>query len=166
MLASLILVLATLPLPARLPEVAVPQTGALPPYEWAKIDVCTMVPGDDVARALGARLVEARPFADRNWSRCTYLVVPPGSDARTGYVVWMQSAEEFEGIKAYIEEPIASIPDLGDAAYGFRDRGDGRYKIYVLKRGDLSFQATGESDAAARKVAEAVVGVLWKKKAP
>ncbi len=68
-------------------------------------------------------------------------------------------------MKAYIEEPIVPMAGLGDAAYGFQDTGDGLYKIYVLKRGDLSFQPMGEAGATARKVAEAVVSVLWATKA-
>jgi hypothetical protein len=159
--ASLLLV--AMPLIATGPLQAAAHAGAPPRRDWAKVDVCRMVPGEAIARALGARLVEARPFADKNWSRCTYIVAVAGSDARAGYTLYMQPAGEFEEMKAYIEEPIAPIAALGDAAYGFRDKGDGRYKIYVLKRDDLLFQATGESEATARKVAEAVVGVLWKK---
>lgn len=164
MVASLLIAASSL-LAAGLPETITRQAAAPPVYEWAKVDVCGMVPGDAIARALGARLVEARPFADKNWSRCTYIVAVPGSDTRTGYGVWLQPAGDFEEMKAYIEAPIVPIDGLGDAAYGFQDKGDGRYKIYVLKRDDLSFQATRETEAAARKVAEAVVGVLWKKKA-
>lgn len=153
-------------LAAALPEASARQAPGPAGYEWTTLDVCKMVPGEVIARALGARFVEARSLADRSWSKCTYMVALPGSDARAGYVVWMQPAADFDEMKAYIEAPTTPIAGLGDAAYGFRDPGDGRYKIYVLKRGDLSFQATGESEATARKVAEAVVGVLWKKRAP
>lgn len=65
----------------------------------------------------------------------------------------------------------------------FQDKGDGRFKINVLKRGDLMFQASGESltvlleagpavprpadgtapsAASARKLADAVAAHLWK----
>ena len=52
---------------------------------------------------------------------------------------------------------------LGDGAYMFQDKGDGRNKFRVLKRGDLMFEATGDSADAARKVAAVVVEHLWKK---
>lgn len=165
MVASLLLVARSL-LAAGLPETTARQAPAPRVYEWAKVDVCRMVPGDAIARALGARLVEARPFADENWSRCTYMVAALASDTRAGYVVHLHPAGDFDEMRPYIEEPIAPISGLGDAAYGFWDKGDGRYKIHVLKRDDLSFQATGETEAAARKVAGAVVGVLWKKETP
>ncbi len=80
-----------------------------------------------------------------------------------GYVVYLQPAEDFEGLKKYIEDPITPIAGLGDGAYMFHDTGDGRFKIHVLKRGDVMVEANAESAASARKVADAVVAVLWKK---
>lgn len=138
-------------------------TARQPARDYTKFNVCEAVPGEAVARAVGATLVETRPFFDKSFSRCTYIVMPPGSTQRAGYTVWMQPAEDFEELKKYIEEPITPVSGLGDGAYWFKDKGDNRFKIHVLKRGDLMFQATGESAASARKVAEAVVAVLWKK---
>jgi hypothetical protein len=137
--------------------------GAAQPRDYTKLNVCQLVPGETIARAAGAKLVEARPFFDKSFSRCTYIVVPSGSDKQTGYVVWIQPAADFQDLKQYIEEPITPIAGLGDEAYTFRDKGDGRYKINVLKRGDLMIQATGGTAESARKVADAAVAVLWKK---
>ena len=53
-----------------------------------------------------------------------------------------------------------------DGAYMFQGKGDGRFKINVLKRGDLMIQATGETAESARKVADAVVAHLWKTAPP
>lgn len=121
--------------------------------------------GEVIAHQLDGCLGKAGPLADKNWSRCTYFVALPGSEAPKAYVLWLQPAEDYEELKAYIEEPIVPIAGLGDAAFGFQDKGDGRYKIYVLKRGDLSCQARGEAEAPARKVAEAAGGLLWERKA-
>jgi hypothetical protein len=78
----------------------------------------------------------------------------------------MQPPEDFEELKKSIEEPRTTLTGLGDGAYMFHDKGDGRFKINVLKRGDLMFQATGETAESARKVADAVVAQLWKAASP
>ena len=133
-----------------------------PRRELATLNVCQLVPGEDIARALGGKLADARAFSDKALSRCTYFIVPPGSEKPRGYVVWMQPPEDFEGLKQDIAEPRTSITGLGDGAYMFRDAGDGRFKINVLKRGDVMIQVTGESADSARKVADAVVARLGK----
>jgi hypothetical protein len=134
-----------------------------PRRDYTTLNVCQLVPGESVARALGGKLSDQRPFYDKTFSRCTYLIVPPGSSKPLGYVVWVQPAADFQDLKQVIDEPLTSVSGLGDDAYMFRDAGDGRFKINVLKRGDLMFQATGESAATARQVADAVASVLWKK---
>ena len=131
--------------------------------DYATLNVCQVVPGDAIARALGGTFAEARPFGDKAFSRCTYFIVPSGGGQRMGYVVYIQPAEDFEGLKKYIDDPITPIAGLGDGAYMFHDTGDGRFKIHVLKRGDVTIEASGDSEASARKVAGAVVAVLWKK---
>ena len=130
--------------------------------DYATLNVCEVVPSEAIAPALGGTLAEARPFGDKSFSRCTYFIVPSGASQGMGYVVYLQPADDFEGLKQYIEDPITPISGLGDAAYIFHDSGDGRFKIHVLKRGDVMIAASGDSAAAARKIADAVVGVLWK----
>jgi hypothetical protein len=149
------------PMIALLLLLAVPAT-AQPRRDFATLNVCQLVPGEAIARALGAKLVEARPVADQTLPRCRYSVLPAGSDSQRGYVVWIQQPEDFEELKKVISDPITTVSGLGDGAYLFRDKGDGRFKIHVLKRGDLMFEATGDSAASARKVADAVVAQLWK----
>jgi hypothetical protein len=131
-----------------------------PARDFAKLDVCQLVPGESIAKALGGKLVESRPFADKSFSRCTYFIVPAGTDKRLGYAVWLHPAGDFEELRQYIEEPTTPVAGLGDGAYQFQDKGDGRFKINVLKRGDVMFQATAESAEAARKVAAAVAAQL------
>jgi hypothetical protein len=137
-------------------------SGRQQPRDYTKFDVCQAVPGETIARALGGKLVQARPTFDKSFSRCTYFVIPAGSDKQAGYAVWVQPAEDFDELRKVHRNPPTAVTGLGDSAYTYRDE-DGRYKIQVLKRGDLTFQATGESPETVRKVAEAVVAVLWKK---
>lgn len=145
-----------------------PGRSAGPPQrrDYETFNVCQAMPGETIARALGGKLAEARPFGDKAFSRCTYFVVLAATGQRLGYVVWMQPPEDFEELKKSIEEPRTTLTGLGDAAYMFQDKGDGRFKINVLKRGDLMIQATGETAESARKVADAVVAHLWKTAPP
>jgi hypothetical protein len=136
--------------------------GSQPRRDYSTLNVCQIVPGESIARALNGRLAEARAFSEKTFSRCTYFVFPPGTEQRLGYVVWMQPPEDFEELKKHVGEPLTALTGLGDGAYMFRDTGDGRFKINVLKRNDVMFQATGDSAASARKVADAVATTLWK----
>jgi hypothetical protein len=129
--------------------------------DYTKFNVCELISGDAIARAVGAKLTQSRPTFDKNWSRCTYLVTDANGKPN-GYVVWIQPAEDFEELKKHIDKPITPVSGLGDAAYTFQDD-DRRFKLNVLKRGDLMFQATADTQESARKVAETVLAVLSKK---
>jgi len=120
------------------------------------------VAGDAIARAMGGKIVTTRPTFDKNWSRCLYMVTTPGSDRQRGYTVWLAPAADFEDMKPYIEEPITPA-GLGDGAYISRDKGDGRFTISVLMRGQQTISTTGETAESARKVTEAVLVVLRNK---
>jgi hypothetical protein len=140
---------------------AVPVMFARQTRDYTKLNVCEFIPGDAIARAVGAKLTQSRPTFDKNWSRCAYYVT--GADGKpNGYVVWIQSAEDFEELKKYIDKPITPVSGLGDAAYVFQDD-DRRFKINVLKRGDLMFQATADTAESARKVADTVLAIVSKK---
>lgn len=131
--------------------------------DWTKLNVCELVPGDAVAQAVGARLNQARPTSDKTFSRCTYLVTLTATNKPAGYIVWMQPEADFDALKQYAESPLTAVTGLGDGAYIFQDKGDGRFKLRVLKRGDLMFEATGDSVESTRKVADVVVQHLWKR---
>jgi hypothetical protein len=130
--------------------------------DYTKFNVCEFIPGDAIARAVGARLTQTRPTFDKNWSRCAYYVTD-ATGKPNGYVVWIQPAEDFEELKKHIAQPITPVSGLGDAAYLFQDD-DHRFKLNVLKRGDLMFQATADTQESARKVAATVLAIVSKKK--
>jgi hypothetical protein len=139
----------------------VPVTAARQAHDYTKLNVCELIPGDAIARAVGARLNQSRPTFDKEWSRCTYLVTD-ASGKPNGLVVWIQPAEDFEELKKVNDKPMTAVTGLGDAAYMYQDD-DRRFKLNVLKRGDLMFQATGDTKESARKVADAVLAILSKK---
>jgi hypothetical protein len=129
--------------------------------DYTKFNVCEFIPGDAIARSVGATLTRSRPTFDKNWSRCAYYVTDANGKP-TGYVVWIQPAEDFEDLKKIIEKPITPVRGLGDAAFVFQDD-DRRFKLNVLKRGDLMLQATADTPELARKVAETVLAIVSKK---
>ncbi len=135
------------------------------PRDLARTDVCQLVPGEVVARALGMKLADAQSFVDPGgkFTRCTYLVVPivGASDLRKGYSIWLQPVSDFESLKASSAGRISPVPDLADAAYIFKDPGDGRVKLRSLKKGDAVLMVTADTAEAARRVAEAAVASLW-----
>ena len=164
-MAASTLVLLVFAFLAAAPQAPGRPAGTQPRRDYSTFNVCQAVPGETIARAFGGKLSEARPVFDKSFSRCRYFIELPGG-TRAGYIVWMQPPEDFEELKQYIEEPRTALTGLGDGAYMFHDKGDGRFKINVLKRGDLMFQASGESAESARKVADAVAAHLWKTAAP
>jgi hypothetical protein len=133
------------------------------PRDLAALNPCELVPGSAIANAVGGKLLQATPFDGKSFTRCTYILERAPGGQRAGYVVYLQAAGDFEELKQYIEDPLTPLTGLGDGAYMFHDRGDGRFKINVLKKGDLMFQATGDSAESARKVADAVVKALGKR---
>ena len=140
---------------------AVPVMFARQTRDYTKFNVCEFIPGDAIARSVGAKLTQSRPTFDKNWSRCAYYVIDANGKPN-GYVVWIQPAEDFEELKKHIERPITPVSGLGDAAYVFQDD-DRRFKLNVLKRGDLMFQATADTQESARKVADTVLAIASKK---
>ena len=147
-------------LSAAVAAVAVPVMAPSQPRDYTKFNVCEFIPGDAIARAVGAKLSHTRPTFDKNWSRCAYHVTDANGKPN-GYVVWIQPAEDFEELKKYIDKPIRPVSGLGDAAYVFQDD-DRRFKMNV-KRGDLMFQATADTPESARKVADTVLAIVSKK---
>jgi hypothetical protein len=129
--------------------------------DYSKLNVCELIPGEAIARAVGAKLTQTRPTFDKTWSRCTYFVTDANGKPN-GYVVWIHPVEDFEGLQQYIDKPLTAVSGLGDAAYVYQDD-DRRFKLSVLKRGDLMFQATADTPESARKVAETVLAIVSKK---
>ena len=146
---------------AAIAAFAVPVMSADQTRDYTKFNVCEVIPGEAIARAVGAKLNQTRPTFDRNWSRCAYLVTD-ASGKPDGFVVWIQPAADFEELKKYIDKPMTPVSGLGDAAYIFQDD-DRRFKLNVLKRGDLMFQASGGTPESARKVADVVLAIISKK---
>lgn len=131
-----------------------------PARDYTRFNVCEAVPGEVFEKALGAALTAVRPFFDKNFARCVYLLRPGAGGEVAGYALWIQPPEDFAALRKYIDDPVSAVSGLGDDAYSFHDSGDGRFKINVLKRGDLMFQVSAGSPAEARRLAAAVFARL------
>ena len=84
---------------------AVPVMSAHQTRDYTTFDVCELIPGDAIARSVGAKLTQSRPTFDKDWSRCAYYVTDANGKP-SGYVVWIQPADDFEELKKHIEKPI------------------------------------------------------------
>ena len=77
--------------------------------DYTKFNVCEFIPGDAIARAVGARLNQTRPTFDKNWSRCAYLMTDATGKPKNKYNVpttdfEKKGVEEMKAGKAYYEE--------------------------------------------------------------
>jgi hypothetical protein len=126
----------------------------------SQVDVCQRVPGVDVAKALGKVLKSERPviFKDSKLSRCVYLLAAAARpDESLGLVLWLYAPQEYAELNRVTEASLEKLPGLGDEAVRFRDQGDGRHKLRVLRRGRYSIESTAPDAASALALAKLAV---------
>jgi hypothetical protein len=131
------------------------------PANLRTLDVCTLVPGATVAGVVGGRLVGTLPFRadDGTVNRCRYTVAPAGAegDARDVYTVWVLHPDDFTGLKDGEEKPVTDVPGLSDGAFMGFHKEEGRHWLTVLVLRRATFQVTGESADAVRKIANVIL---------
>jgi hypothetical protein len=132
---------------------------AAPGQDLKPIDVCAVVPGSEVARIAGGSLVEAKRFnaPDATVARCVYRVAPPSGKDQSAWVVELFPAGTLDEVRPYVEPPVREVPDLGDGAYEYQDPDTGRWRLYALKRGDVTVSVTGTDEPVVRKIATFVL---------
>ncbi len=128
------------------------------------LDACSLVPGDEVARAVAATLQETRTFnsPDGDIARCVYIVAPLGGDGPEprAIAVELEPPSNFVDVRPYVEEPTTDVPDLGDGAWTSRDPDTGRTRLWVLRRGVATLYLTGDDETELRMIAELVLSKL------
>ena len=97
---------------------AVPILAAPPPRDLRTLDVCSAIPGPEVARLAGGQFLEAKKFnsPDGDIARCVYFVGPPGKGSQKekgAWVVERSPPAAFSDVRPYIEQPVRDVPDLG-----------------------------------------------------
>jgi hypothetical protein len=132
--------------------------------DLSTLDVCVLVPGDEVARAVAATLQETKRFnsPDGDIARCVYIVTPTGNDgsAPRAFAVELEPPSNFTEVRPYVDEPTQDIKGLGDGAWASRDPDIGRFRLWVLRRGVATLYLTGDDEDELRKIADLVLSKL------
>ncbi|MHB8788569.1 MAG: hypothetical protein ACYDBT_01680 [Desulfobulbaceae bacterium] len=116
----------------------------------AGADVCKVVTGESVARAVQGRIVESRPAE----GRCVYLVaLAEGGAANRAFVVYRHEPGDYAGLREVQEGEITVLDGLGDEAVLTFDAEAKRYWLLVGKRGPVTLQVSGDDPAQVRQVA-------------
>jgi hypothetical protein len=126
-------------------------------------DVCALIPGDRVAEALQARLVETRLVRPGgSYARCVYTVSmgDAANPEPTAVVLWLHNAADFEELRGYQEDPWQPVEGLGDEAFITFHPDDARHDLYVLVRDVATIEVTGEDAHAVRTVASTALDRL------
>jgi len=116
-------------------------------------NVCQRVPGEDVATAVKGTLLDVRPvnIAGFAAARCVYGI--DVSDARQTFVLWLNPASDYDGLRKAASGLVKPLPDIGDAAHLTTDSDTKRVIITTTKRGKVTIQATGAREEWVRAVA-------------
>lgn len=127
------------------------------PKDVTTADVCAVVPGAEVAKALGGTLTEAllvRPGGDH--ARCRYTVETEAGGPAV-VIVWLHAAGDFDDLRAVFEDPVTPVEGLGDAAFVAVDPESARHDLFVLLRGVAAVEVTGPTATGVRAVAAVAV---------
>ena len=130
------------------------------PKDVTTADVCAVVPGAEVAKALGGTLAEAllvRPGGDH--ARCRYTVKTEAGGPAV-VIVWLHAADDYDILHPLVESPTSPAAGLGDAAFVTVDPDTARHRAFVLVRGVATVEVTGPSAAGVRAVAATAVRLL------
>ncbi|MCJ7600127.1 MAG: hypothetical protein MUO63_01340 [Desulfobulbaceae bacterium] len=123
------------------------------------IDICKIIPGDEVAKAIYGKIVETKSLD----GRCVYIVEFKESDVpRRAFVIYQHEASDFDSLRDSTEGEVKHLTGLGDEAVISFDGELKRYWLLVVKRGQVTYQVSGDNEDLVRKVA----GVALKKLAP
>ncbi len=139
-----------------LAALAIPAAAIELPKDVSTADVCALVPGAEVAKAVGGTLAEAklvRPGGTH--ARCRYTVTPQtgASGAARVYLLWLLPAADFDDMRRFQERPVTSVDGVADAAFTVADPDSGRHEFFALLRGVATVEVSGPDAAGARAVA-------------
>jgi len=138
--------------------------GGAGPLDLATLDVCALVPGEEVAQAVAATLQETKRFnsPDGDIARCVYIVAPPddgGSKARA-FAVELEPPSSFAEVRPYVDEPTRDVAGLGDGAWISQDPDTGRFRLWVLRSGIATLYLTGDDEGELQLIAGLVLSKL------
>jgi len=113
-------------------------------------DLCKIIPGGEIAKAIGGKIMETKSFE----GRCVYIVGFGQTDSpRRAFVIYRHEASEYDALKDAMEGKIKTVKGIGDEAVGSFDSQSNRFWLLVVKRGQVTYQVSGDSEDLVRKVA-------------
>jgi hypothetical protein len=123
------------------------------------LKVCDLVPGAEVAKALGGTLELATGQPGRKYGAdCMYTVRLAGVSKVVQ--IWLYPPDQYDVMREGETAGTDQVAGLGDKAYGRRESGN--YQLVVEKRGAVTIDARGDTPDQARTVAEVALGKLGK----
>ena len=125
--------------------------------EGAAADICRLIPGDKVARAIEGKLLEAKSFE----KRCLYIVgFKEATLPEQAFIIYSHDAGEYESLKNAMEGEQKPLSGLGDKAVIGFDAESTRYWLLIGKNGHFTLQVSGADEGMVRKVGASAVDVL------
>jgi len=117
-------------------------------------DLCQVIPGTEVADAVGGTLLETKTSVNG----CVYIVgfksgEPPGR----AFVIYRHEPGAFEGLKDAMDGSVGNLKGIGDEAVIGRDRYSGRYWLLAVIHGKVTYQFSGDDVDMTLKVARAAL---------
>ena len=120
-------------------------------------DLCKIIPGGEVAKAIGGKIMETKSLE----GRCVYIVGFGQTDPPSrAFVIYRHEANEYDGLKNAMEGKIKPVKGIGDEAVGSFDGQSNRYWLLVVKRGKVTYQVSGDNEDLVCKVAAAALKKL------
>ncbi|HEV8400622.1 MAG TPA: hypothetical protein VGQ18_12405 [Gemmatimonadales bacterium] len=119
---------------------------------------CNKVPAAVVATALGGRVTNtiSSGWVDEGEARCRYYLRAPGGGPDTTsriYILYIQPAEDYDGLKEAATAPTTDVPGVGDGAYFYVDPETKRVWMNAVARGRITVTVSGPDLPSARKLA-------------
>lgn len=123
---------------------------------------CNKVPAAIVGATLGGRVTNAisSGWVDQGEARCRYYLRAPGADTTSRiYILYIQPAEDYDGLKE-VAEGAQDVPGVGDDAHTYVDADNHRHWITAVLRGRISVTVTAPPGdfASGKKLAILALG--------
>jgi len=111
---------------------------------YESLNACQRVPSAAIAAAVSGRSVDERPinFKGLTAARCIYGIEIAGT--RRAFVVWVNPASDFEGLRQASVPPIAEVNGVGDDAFATTDHDTKRVQLTARLRGKVTVQVTSD----------------------
>jgi len=120
-------------------------------------DLCRTVPGDEVAKTTGGKIIETKSLE----GRCVYIVgFEKANPPSRAFVIYRHDAGDYDGLKDAMGEKIKPVRKIGDEAVGSFDSESNRYWLLVVKRKQVAFQVSGDNEDLVQKVADVTLKYL------